>query len=199
MLGGGTAIISILNCVCAYVNAYPHLETCVLMSMLGGGTATISMYYWTTSVCAYVNDWRWCNHNPYLETCVCVCPCQCLVEDLLGTTVESLLTDTPNKGHCIKYLSTMDTTKSPNFNPPINIMQLESLKTGQSLYSGQTTWIYIGPKVSFIRRLHCIKERCTAFLRGIVHNWRYSIKKNYNSIINSSILIHLLKAHIKEH
>ena len=55
-------------------------------------------------------------------------------------TVESLLTDTPNKGHCIKYLSTMDKTKSPNFNPPINIMQLESLKRGKSLYlSGQTT------------------------------------------------------------
>ena len=88
----------------------------MLMSMLGGGATTI----------------------PTLKR-VCVCPCQCLVEDLLGTTVESLLTDTPNKGHCIKYLSTMDTTKSPNFNPPINIMQLESLKTGQSLYSGQTT------------------------------------------------------------
>ena len=54
-------------------------------------------------------------------------------------TVESLITDTPNKGHCIKYLSTMDTTKSPNFNPPINIMQLEYLKRGQSLYSGQIT------------------------------------------------------------
>ena len=95
-----------------------------------------------------------------LETCVCVCLCQCLVvEDLLGTTVESLLTDTPNKGHCIKYLSTMDTTKSPNFNPPINIMQ--SLK---SLYSGQTTSIYIGPKVSFIRRLHCIIRKACSFL-----------------------------------
>ena len=34
----------------------------------------------------------------------------------LPITVESLLTDTPNKGHCIKYLSTMDKTKSPNFN-----------------------------------------------------------------------------------
>ena len=42
-------------------------------------------------------------------------------------TVESLLTDTPNKGHCIKYLSVMDKTKSPNFNLPINIIQLESL------------------------------------------------------------------------
>ena len=54
-------------------------------------------------------------------------------------TVESLLTDTPNKGHCIKYLFTMDKIKSPNCNPPINIMQLESLNRGQSLYSGQTT------------------------------------------------------------
>ena len=42
--------------------------------------------------------------------------------------------DTPNKGHCIKYLSTMDKTKSPNINAPINIMQLESLNRGQSLY-----------------------------------------------------------------
>ena len=38
------------------------------------------------------------------------------------STVESVLTDTPRKGHCIKYLSTMDKTKSPNFIPPINIM-----------------------------------------------------------------------------
>ena len=47
-----------------------------------------------------------------------------LKEDNLGgrNTVEYLLTDTPNKGHCIKYLSTMD-KESPNFNPPINIMQ----------------------------------------------------------------------------
>ena len=57
----------------------------------------------------------------------------------MTSTVESLLTDTPNKGHCIKYLSTMDKTKFPNFNPPINIMQLESLNRGQSLCSGQTT------------------------------------------------------------
>ena len=49
------------------------------------------------------------------------------------TTVDSLLTDTPNKGHCIKSLSTMDNTKSPNFNPPINIMQLDSLNSGHSL------------------------------------------------------------------
>ena len=34
--------------------------------------------------------------------------------------MESLLTDTPNKGHCIKSLSIMDKTKSPNFNLPIN-------------------------------------------------------------------------------
>ena len=56
-----------------------------------------------------------------------------------SSTAESLLMDTPRKGHCIKYLSTMDKTKSPNFIPPINIMQLESLKRGQSLCRGQTT------------------------------------------------------------
>ena len=63
MLGGGATTISTLRgcahvnawrwhsdnlhlelCVCAYVTAYTHLETCVLMSKLGGGTATISMY-----------------------------------------------------------------------------------------------------------------------------------------------------------
>ena len=49
----------------------------------------------------------------------------------IPSTVESLLTDTPNKGHCIKYLSTMDKTKSPNFNPPIN----SNLLTEDSLYT----------------------------------------------------------------
>ena len=75
---------------------------CVLLSMLGGGTATIF------STCACVNDWRWHSHNLHLEpwVCVlmsmpgggiatistlkvvCVCSCQCLVveewEDLLS-------------------------------------------------------------------------------------------------------------------
>ena len=46
-----------------------------------------------------------------------------------SSTVESLLTDTPNKGHCIKYLSTMDKTKSPNFNPPSNLLTEDSLYT----------------------------------------------------------------------
>ena len=59
--------------------------------------------------------------------------------NFLICTVESFIKDTPNKGHCIKYLSTMDKTKSPNFIPPINIMRLESLNRGQSLYNGQTT------------------------------------------------------------
>ena len=62
----------------------------MLMSMLGGGATTV----------------------PTLKR-VCVCLSCLVVEDLLGTTVESLLTDTANKGHRIKYLSTMD-----NFNPP---------------------------------------------------------------------------------
>ena len=37
-------------------------------------------------------------------------------------TVEPLKEDPPRKGHCIKYLSTKDKTKSPNLSLPINIM-----------------------------------------------------------------------------
>ena len=55
--------------------------------------------------------------------------------NVFSYTVESLLTETPNKGHCIKYLSTMEKTKSPNFNPLINW----NLLIEDSLYSGQTT------------------------------------------------------------
>ena len=51
----------------------------------------------------------------------------------LEHTVEPLKEDPPRKGHCIKYLSTMDKTKSPNLSLPINIMQLEPLKRGQPL------------------------------------------------------------------
>ena len=36
------------------------------------------------------------------------------------STVEPLKEEPPIKGHCIKYLSTMDKTKSPNFIFPIN-------------------------------------------------------------------------------
>ena len=53
----------------------------------------------------------------------------------IGTTVEPLKKDPPRKGHCIKYLSTMDKTKSPNFISPINIMRLEPLKE-DNLYTG---------------------------------------------------------------
>ena len=37
-------------------------------------------------------------------------------------TVEPLKEDPPRKGHCIKYLSTMDKNESPNLSLPINIM-----------------------------------------------------------------------------
>ena len=52
---------------------------------------------------------------------------------ILGNTVEPLKEDPPRKGHCIKYLSTMDETKSPNLSLPINIMRLEPLRRGQPL------------------------------------------------------------------
>ena len=53
--------------------------------------------------------------------------------DAIAYTVEPLKKDPPRKGHCIKYLSTMDKTKSPNLSLPINIMRLEPLKRGQPL------------------------------------------------------------------
>ena len=51
----------------------------------------------------------------------------------ITNTVEPLKEDPPRKGHCIKYLSTMDKTKSPNLSLPINIMRLEPLRRGQPL------------------------------------------------------------------
>ena len=56
-----------------------------------------------------------------------------LAKKLKYYTVEPLKEDPPRKGHCIKYLSTMDKTKSPNLSLPINIMRLEPLKRGQPL------------------------------------------------------------------
>ena len=56
----------------------PPSNLCVLMSMLGDGTAAISTLK-PVCVCAYVNASRWCNHNPHLEhVCVCVWSCQSL-------------------------------------------------------------------------------------------------------------------------
>ena len=55
---------------------------CVLLSMLGGGTATIfstcaCVNDWTVGVCAYVNAWRWHSHNLHLEVV-------CLLMSMLG-------------------------------------------------------------------------------------------------------------------
>ena len=43
---------------------------CVLMSMLGGGATTISTL---KRGCAHVNAWRWHSDNLHLELCVCAC------------------------------------------------------------------------------------------------------------------------------
>ena len=64
----------------------------------------------------------------------------------LPITVESLLTDTLNKEHCIKYISTMDKTKSPNFNSPINIMQLEYLDRGHLYIVDKPLELILVPK-----------------------------------------------------
>ncbi len=39
---------------------------------------------------------------------------------------------------------------------PIVLMHFEPPRRGQPLYKGQNTLIYIGPKVSFVRRFGCI-------------------------------------------
>ena len=65
-------------------------------------------------------------------------------------TVEPLKEDPPIKGHCIKYVSTMDKTRSPNFIPPISIMQLEPLKK-DNLYTGDKSLEYVlVPKMSHV-------------------------------------------------
>ena len=74
--------------------------------------------------------------------------------------MEPLKEDPPIKGQCIIYLSTMDKTKSPNFIPATNIMLLGPLKE-DNLYRGETTLIYIGPKVSVARRFHCTQLLCS--------------------------------------
>ena len=56
MLEGGTTTVTPSN-------------LCVLMSMVGGGTATIAIL---NRECVLMSAWRWCNHNLHLEMCVCV-------------------------------------------------------------------------------------------------------------------------------
>ena len=65
----------LMKCLVLVQPQPPPSNLCVLMSMLGDGTATISTL---KPVCAYVNASRWYNHNPNLErVCVCVCVWSC--------------------------------------------------------------------------------------------------------------------------
>ena len=65
--------------------------------------------------------------------------------------MEHVKEDTPIKGQCIIYLSTMDKTKSPNFIPPINIIRLEPLKE-DNLYTGENPLEFIlVPKCPLLR------------------------------------------------
>ena len=66
-------------------------------------------------------------------------------------TVEPLKEDPPRKGHCIKYLSTMDKTKSPNLSLPINIMRDWNLLKEDNLYKGDKPLEFIlVPKCPFL-------------------------------------------------
>ena len=66
-------------------------------------------------------------------------------------TEVPLKEDTLRKGHCIKYLSIMDKTKSPNFILPINIMRLESLKEDNLYTSDKPLEIILVPKCPLFR------------------------------------------------
>ena len=82
-----TATIFILNCVCVLMSMLISTLKHVLMSMLGGGIATISILN-HECVCA-MSCLEWYSHNLHLETCVCVCLLMSMLggeewEDLLG-------------------------------------------------------------------------------------------------------------------
>ena len=55
---------------------------------------------------------------------------------MVANTAESLLKDTPNKGHHRKYLSTKETSEAPKMGYPMVVIHFSSLKSGQPLYSG---------------------------------------------------------------
>ena len=55
-------------------------------------------------------------------------------------TVESLLKDTPNKGHHRKYLSMKDTLGGTKNRLLYSSNTFSSLKSGQPLHSGQISW-----------------------------------------------------------
>ena len=74
-------------------------------------------------------------------------------------TVEPLIKDTPRKGHCMLDLSTRDCFKSQNITVHIVSIHQEPPRRGQPLYMGQNSWIYIVPKVSFVRRFHCNQQK----------------------------------------
>ena len=74
----------------------------------------------------------------------------------MNITVEPLIDDPLIKGHSIKYLPTMDKTKSPNFILSINLMQLEKTISIQGTN-------YLSPKVSVAQRFH---SKCVCFTKN---------------------------------
>ena len=73
-----TTTISILNCVCVLMSMLISTLKHVLMSMLGGGIATISILN-HECVCL-CHAWSGIATISTLKlVCVCVCSCQCLV------------------------------------------------------------------------------------------------------------------------
>ena len=71
-------------------------------------------------------------------------------------TVEPPIKDPPKKGQCIKYLSTKDTSFVPKIHFPYKLYIGKPPKEDNLSTKDKTCRIYIGPKVSFVRRFHCI-------------------------------------------
>ena len=86
------------------------------------------------------------------------------------------------KGHHIKYLSTMDKTKPPNY-PSLSILRdLNLLKT-----------TYIGPKVSVAQRFHCIYK-----IEMFSEDTKIFVMKLFLFFSRKCIIVHALNCNTEE-
>ena len=80
-------------------------------------------------------------------------------------TVESLLKDTPNKGHHSLQRTVLE---APKMGYPMVVIHFSPLKSGQPLYSGQKL---AGPNVSFRQRFHFIHKLLYIRIRTYVQTY----------------------------
>ncbi len=88
--------------------------------------------------------------------------------------MEPLIVDTLNKGHCIKYLFIKENVSFPKFTRLYNPLIVDNLSIMDNIL-----WIYIVPKVSVIRRFHCIyRDKCSDII--IACKWQDAHRVIYN-------------------